>query len=386
MKTFSEILKVIDSGADLSFEDIKFHLSLSNKTEMQDLFEKAYRIKCDNVGKKVYFRGIIELSNICEKDCYYCGIRKSNVSQSRYLMTEDEILAAADWAFKNDYGSIVLQSGENTSQSFIAFIEKIIVGIKKLSDNKLGITLSLGEQPDSVYRKWFEAGAHRYLLRIETSNEELYGKLHPEKHSFQKRLNCLRHIRDAGYQLGTGVMIGLPFQTIDDLANDILFFKEIDADMIGMGPYIVHKDTPLAESLPGFEKIKEYQLNLSLKMIAVARIFLKDVNIASTTALQSLNPTGREMGLLAGANIIMPNITETKYRAAYQLYDNKPCLDENSSMCRNCLEKRISSIGETIAYGEWGDSKHFKGESKLIKTAEGWTPNFVFLNNIEFNE
>jgi biotin synthase len=361
MKIFSEILKSIDSGTELSFDDIKFLLSLSNKTEMQDLFEKAYQIKSERIGKKVYFRGIIELSNICEKDCYYCGIRKSNLSQSRYLMTEDEILSAADWAFKNNYGSIVLQSGENTSNTFVSFIEKIILEIKKLSDNKLGITLSLGEQLDSVYRKWFDAGAHRYLLRIETSNEELYGKLHPEKHSFKKRLNCLRHIRNAGYQLGTGVMIGLPFQTIDDLANDILFFKAIDADMIGMGPYIVHKDTPLAESLPGFDKIKEYQLNLALKMIAVTRIFLKDVNIASTTALQSLNPTGREMGLLAGANIIMPNITETKYRTAYQLYDNKPCLDENSSMCRTCLEKRISSIGETIAYGEWGDSKHFMG-------------------------
>ncbi len=364
MAYFSEIMKSIDSGTELSFEDIKVLLSLSNKTQMQELFEKAYRIKSENVGKKVYFRGIIELSNICEKDCYYCGIRKSNLSQHRYMMTEDEILAAADWAFKSNYGSIVLQSGENTTKGFASFIEKIIVEIKKLSGGKLGITLSLGEQLDSVYRKWHEAGAHRYLLRIETSNEELYGKLHPDKHSFKKRLNCLSHIRNAGYQLGTGVMVGLPFQTIDDLANDILFFKETDADMIGMGPYIVHKETPLADSLPDFEKIKEYQLNLALKMIAVTRIYLKDVNIASTTALQSLNPTGREMGLLAGANIIMPNITETKYRAAYQLYDNKPCLDENSSMCRNCLEKRISSIGETIGYGEWGDSKHFKGKRR----------------------
>jgi biotin synthase len=364
MKTFSEIMKCVDAGEDLSFEDIKFLLGLSNKSEMQALFEMAYRIKSDFVGRNVYLRGIIELSNICEKDCYYCGIRKSNTSQRRYLMTEDEILSAADWAFKNNYGSVVLQSGENTSNAFISFIEKIIIEIKKLSSNKLGITLSLGEQLDSVYRKWFDAGAHRYLLRIETSNEDLYAKLHPETHNFKKRLNCLKHIRNAGYQLGTGVMIGLPFQTLDDLANDILFFKKVDVDMIGMGPYIVHKETPLAESLPGFEKIKEYQLNLSLKMIAVTRIFLKDVNIASTTALQSLNPTGREMGVLAGANIIMPNITETKYRADYQLYDNKPCIDENSSMCKSCLEKRISAIGENIAYGEWGDSKHFKGKKR----------------------
>lgn len=362
MRTFPEIMKDIAAGTELSFEDIKFLLSLSNKTEMQTLFEQAYRIKSEMVGRKVYFRGIIELSNICEKDCFYCGIRKSNLQQQRYLMTEDEILSAADWAFKNDYGSIVLQAGENTSKTFISFIEKMIIEIKRLSDGKLGITLSLGEQLDSVYRKWFEAGAHRYLLRIETSNEDLYGKLHPERHSFQKRLNCLRHVRNAGFQLGTGVMIGLPFQTIDDLANDILFFKKIDADMIGMGPYIVHKETPLADSFPDFQKIKGFQLNLALKMIAVTRIFLKDVNIASTTALQSLHPTGREMGLLAGANVIMPNITETKYRSYYQLYDNKPCLDENSSMCRNCLEKRISAIGETIAYGEWGDSKHFKGK------------------------
>ncbi|MFZ2656562.1 MAG: [FeFe] hydrogenase H-cluster radical SAM maturase HydE [Victivallales bacterium] len=360
MKTFADILKSIDAGVSLSADDLKVLLSLTNKTQMQDLFEKAYRIKCDNSGKVVYFRGIIELSNICEKDCYYCGIRKSNKSQERYMMAEDEILKAAEWAYQNNYGSIVLQSGEVTSSTFTVFIEKLIKKIRKISSNKLGITLSLGEQTKDTYRRWFHAGAHRYLLRIESSNEKLYRKLHPEDHLHSTRLKCLENLKKLGYQLGTGVMIGLPFQTIDDLVDDILFFKKVDADMIGMGPYIVHKETPLADSLPDFDRIKSYQLNLSLKMIAATRIYLKDVNIASTTALQSLNPTGREMGLLAGANIIMPNITETKYRAAYQLYDNKPCLDENSSMCRSCLEKRISSIGETIGYGEWGDSRHFK--------------------------
>ncbi len=359
MKTLSEILKCVDAGCDPTFDDLKVMLSLSNKTDMQKLFDKAYQVKADNVGKIVYFRGIVELSNICEKDCYYCGIRKSNMSQERYLMTEDEILKAAEWAFQNNYGSIVLQSGENSSKAFASFIERTVRRIKKLSDGRLGITLSLGEHSKDTYRRWFHAGAHRYLLRIETSNEKLYKVLHPQNHLYSTRLKCLEFLKKLGYQVGTGVMIGLPHQTIDDLASDILFFKKIDADMIGMGPYIVHKETPLADSLPDFAKIKEYQLNLSLKMIAATRLFLKDVNIASTTALQSLNPTGREMGLLAGANIIMPNITETKYRASYQLYDDKPCLDENSSMCRNCLERRISSIGETIGYGEWGDSRHF---------------------------
>ncbi|HCE45848.1 MAG TPA: [FeFe] hydrogenase H-cluster radical SAM maturase HydE [Lentisphaeria bacterium] len=360
MNTFAEILKSIDGGGTLTSDDLKVLLSLTNKTQMQDLFEKAYEIKTDNVGKVVYFRGIIELSNICEKDCYYCGIRKSNKSQERYMMEEEEILKASEWAFQNNYGSIVLQSGEVTSRTFTSFIEKLIKKIRKLSDGKLGITLSLGEQTKDTYRRWLQAGAHRYLLRIESSNEKLYRKLHPGDHVYSVRLKCLEYLKKLGYQVGTGVMIGLPFQTIDDLVNDILFFKKIDADMIGMGPYVVHKETPLADSLPDFDSIKNYQLNLSLKMIAATRIYLKDVNIASTTALQSLNPTGREMGLLAGANIIMPNITETKYRASYQLYDNKPCLDENSSMCRSCLEKRISSIGETIGYGEWGDSRHFK--------------------------
>ncbi len=359
MKSLSEILDEV-SGSELSFDEIKFLLSITSKSEMQKLFDAAYQVKVSNVGKTVFFRGIVEFSNICEKDCYYCGIRRSNDSMERYMMKEEEILDAAKWAMDNRYGSIVLQSGENTSPSFVDFIERLLKKIKKVSEGKLGITLSLGEQTKDAYRRWMHAGAHRYLLRIETSNEKLYRKLHPADHVFSERMKCLEYLRKLGYQVGTGVMIGLPYQTIDDLASDILFFRKIDADMIGMGPYIVHRDTPLAGSFPDFEKIKEYQLNLSLKMIAVTRLILKDVNIASTTALQSLNPTGREMGLLAGANIIMPNITDTKYRASYRLYDDKPCIDENSSMCKNCLERRIASIGESIGYDEWGDSMHFK--------------------------
>ncbi|OGV39600.1 MAG: [FeFe] hydrogenase H-cluster radical SAM maturase HydE [Lentisphaerae bacterium GWF2_45_14] len=336
-------------------------LSIKEDVAFRELMDYAYKVKLRYVGNKVFFRGIIEFGNICRKDCYYCGLRKSSRANARYTMPHEEIVECALWAFSNDYGSIVLQSGECNDSGFISFMEGILREIKEKTCGKLGITLSLGEQTEETYRKWFDAGAHRYLLRIESSNRELYKMIHPADalHDFDNRLDCIKSLGKIGYQTGTGVMIGLPGQTLYDLADDILFFKELDVDMIGMGPYIVHHETPLAARMPDFEKIKDEQFRLGLKMIAVTRIALKDVNIASTTALQALNPEGREMGLKAGANIIMPNITPVKYRHDYQLYEDKPCLDENASLCRNCLKKRIESIGEEIGYGEWGDSKHF---------------------------
>ncbi len=354
-----EILDKIDAGGILDRDEISFLLSLSDPAEVQVLFKKAYEMKVRHVGKVVYFRGIVEFSNICEKDCLYCGIRRSSRTAKRFLMSEDEIVAAALWAYGQDYGSVVLQSGERGDNQFVDHIERCLRRIKKESDGKLGITLSVGEQTEETYRRWFEAGAHRYLLRIETSSPELYKRLHPPDHSWDARRKCLDLLRKVGYQVGTGVMIGLPGQTLADLANDIVFFRELDVDMVGMGPYIVHDDTPLAALVKNYDG--EAQLTMALKMIAVARLVLKDVNIASTTALQSLRHDGREMGILAGANIIMPNVTETKYRPLYQLYKNKPCLDENSSMCRNCLQARIEKIGEKIGFGEWGDSPHFRG-------------------------
>ncbi|MGD8779425.1 MAG: [FeFe] hydrogenase H-cluster radical SAM maturase HydE [Ignavibacteria bacterium] len=356
----NSIFNKLDSGIDLSKDDLKYLLLIKEKDELKKLFDKAYEIKKQNTGKKVWFRGIIEFSNICKKNCYYCGIRKSNKTVERYMMKEEEILAGAEWAYKQNYGSIVLQSGERDDKYFIEFIEDILKKIKKLSNGKLGITISLGEQTRETYQRWFDAGAHRYLLRIETSNAELYKKLHPGDHDFEKRKHCLKLLKETGYQVGTGVMIGLPMQTVDDLVNDICFYKEYDIDMIGMGPYIVSENTPTAELVEDFDAIKENQYVLSLKMIAAVRLFLKDVNIAATTALQALKTYGREMGLKAGANIIMPNITDTVYRPSYQLYENKPCIDENSDLCMGCLESRIIKIDEEIGLGEWGDSPHFK--------------------------
>lgn len=341
-------------------------LELSAPADLQALYDAAYQVKLQTVGPIAYFRGIVELSNICTKDCYYCGIRRGNANVERYEMDEDEVVREALWAHQNDYGSIVLQSGERQDTRFVDRITRMLVRIKAESNGELGITLSLGEQTEDVYRSWFAAGAHRYLLRVETTNPGLYQTLHPESHDFETRLDCLARLRRVGYQVGTGVMVGLPGQSTADLARDIGFFREQDIDMIGMGPYVLHRETPLAEKVGPLDP--DVQLDLGLKMIAVTRLVLRDVNIAATTALQALNPVGREMGLQAGANIIMPNLTDTSYRKAYQLYEGKPCLDEDATLCGGCLQKRVAAIDETIGLGKWGDSPHF---IKRTSTAEG---------------
>ena len=328
------------------------------------LFAAAYAVKCRVVGKFVSFRGLIEFGNICEKDCFYCGIRKSNGKVRRYRMDADEIVREAQWAKKAGYGSLVLQSGELTGEANVAFVEDVLKRVHAFGGDDFGVTISLGEQSEETYRRWREAGAHRYLLRIETSNPGLYAKLHPADHSWERRRDCLRALRRCGYQVGTGVMSGLPGQSDDDLAADIEFFASEDVDMIGMGPYIPHGDTPLGKGVPWTPELRSARLELGLRMIAATRLYLHDVNIAAATALQALDPEGREKGLLAGANVIMPNVTETRYRADYRLYADKPCLNENSEQCRGCLERRISAIGETILWNRRGDSPHCaRGES-----------------------
>ncbi|NCB40099.1 MAG: [FeFe] hydrogenase H-cluster radical SAM maturase HydE [Erysipelotrichia bacterium] len=355
----TRILEKADTSGNLSVEEIEFLLKLQNPEDLQKLFDAAYAVKTRYIGKKAWFRGIVEFSNICTKDCYYCGIRRSNNKNKRFMIPEKDIINSAVWSWKAEYGSVVLQSGERSDPEFVDMVERVLCEIKNRTNGELGITLSLGEQSLETYKRWFEAGAHRYLLRIETSNPELYKKLHPADHSFDERLASLRRLRQAGYQVGTGVMIGLPFQNTRHLAEDVMFFKNLDIDMIGMGPYIYHQDTPLEQYRREWEIPTDRLLNLGLKMIAVTRLVLRDVNIASTTALQALQDNGRELGLKAGANVIMPNVTDTQYRDSYKLYENKPCTDENASMCRGCLQRRIEAIGETIGFSQWGDSPHF---------------------------
>ena len=304
-------------------------------------------------------RGLVEFSNICSKNCLYCGIRRGNAGVVRYRMDEGEIFAAVEWAAENRYGSVVLQSGELAAEENTSFVERVLSRIHDRFGDTLGITLSLGEQSEDTYRRWREAGAHRYLLRIESSNPDLYARIHPADHSWQDRLDCLRTLKDVGFIVGTGVMIGLPGQTVEDLADDVGFFCSEGVDMIGMVPYLVHPDTPLAANVPPQDKKR--LLELTLRMIAATRLTIPDANIASTTALQAIDPEGREKGLLAGANVIMPNVTPLKYREEYLLYPNKPCIGETSELCRGCLERRVKSIGEEIAWGERGDPLHFNG-------------------------
>ena len=332
----------------------------SQGAERLKLFRHAASIKKQFVGNKVYFRGLVELSNICSKNCFYCGIRAGNQKPRRYMVTEDEVLEAARFALENGYGSMVLQSGERCDKRFIETVSDLLKKIKTYSGDKLGITLSMGEQDEDTYREWFANGAHRYLLRIETSDKDHYYRIHPNdgKHDFDIRINALKLLRSIGYNVGSGVMIGLPFQTLEHLAGDLLFFRQLDVDMVGMGPYIEHEDTPLYEFRDQLWTRKD-RFDLSLKMVALLRIMMKDINIAATTAMQALDKQGREKALKAGANIIMPNLTPVKYREDYLLYEDKPCLDEDAEECRNCLEVRIHMAGDEIGYGEWGDSKHF---------------------------
>ncbi len=366
------LLKKAESTGELTKDEIITLLELEDQTDLEHLYACAYGVKTNYVGRTAWFRGLVEFSNICSKDCYYCGIRRSNTKVQRFMMPEQNIIEAAVWSWKSGYGSAVLQSGERSDPEFADMMERMIKEIKQQTNGELGLTLCSGEQSEETYKRWFDAGAHRYLLRIETSNPDLYAKLHPEDHSFERRRRCLDLLRKTGYQVGTGVMIGLPMQTMADLAEDLLFFKRQDIDMIGMGPFIYHSDTPLASYRKDWEIPSAKLLSLGLKMIALARILMRDINIAATTALQALAPDGREQGLLAGANVIMPNTTETQYRASYLLYENKPCTDENASMCRECLSRRIQKIGETVGFGEWGDSPHFaaRRRQKSLHTGE----------------
>jgi biotin synthase len=359
-----EIISTILEQSEFSHSDL-LQLLLSQGDEKRLVFKKGGEVKNLFVGKKVYFRGLIEFSNVCDKDCYYCGIRKSNRLVRRYNLSDHQILEAARFADQNRFASVVLQGGENSSSVFTDRITNLVRQIKQVSNGRLGITLSVGEQIESVYRQWLEAGATRYLLRIETSNQSLYHKIHPNdsSHDFNRRLDCLYSLKTLGYQTGTGVMIGLPFQTVSELADDLLFFQKFGIDMVGMGPYIEHSQTPLYAFRDELLPI-EQRFDLSLKMIAVLRILMKDINIAAATALQAIDPLGREKGIMVGANIIMPNVTPGLYRNDYSLYQNKPCIDEEPSQCKGCLDARIALSDGEIGYGQWGDSLHFMNRGK----------------------
>ena len=327
---------------------------------MSSLLKMAAEVKNNTVGNSIYFRGLIEFSNICDKNCLYCGLRKNNRKVTRYNIADRDIIESVMFALENNFASVVLQSGEIATDHYVKRVDRLLKEIDMLTNGKIRVTLSCGEQTMDTYKRWYESGAQRYLLRIESSVPSLYRKIHPddEMHSHARRLECLYNLKELGYQTGTGVMIGLPFQTLDDLAADLLFMRTFDIDMVGMGPYLEHVDTPLYNFRETLATQQERFL-LSLRMVAVLRIMMPDINIAATTAMQTIDPFGREKAVQAGANVIMPNITPGMFKKHYLPYDNKPFICETSSECLESTAKRFSVVNGKLAYGEWGDSRHY---------------------------
>ena len=282
----------------------------------REIFAAAREVKAKCGKTEVLPRGLIECSNVCAKNCLYCGIRKGNDKTVRYRMPEEDVLGCINEVRRRGYPAVAFQAGEIEGEANTAYYERHIAMCRGLE-----VTLSLGEQTEEVYRRWKDAGAMRYLIRIETSNRELYAKIHPAECSFERRLGCIRMLKRLGYVTGSGVMIGLPGQTIDDLAHDIVFYGDENLDMVGMGPYVAHPDSLMPDS--------RYQLpttnyQLSLRMIALTRLYLWNVNIVAATALEALDPeNGRRRGIDAGANVIMTNLTPEKFRVGYDLYPGK---------------------------------------------------------------
>ncbi|MBQ6515636.1 [bacterium] len=312
---------------------------LKDDTINEQLFSYADKVRHENVGDEVHLRGLIEFSNICKRTCKYCGLRCENRVLERYRIEPDDIILFAQKAVEMGYKTIVLQSGEDEYYS----TDKMCKIISKIKELDVALTLGVGEKSFGEYKAYKDAGADRFLLRIETTDKELYKQMHPNM-SFENRVRCLKDLKTLGYEVGSGCLVGLPDQTIESLADDILFFKEIDADMIGIGPYISHPDTPLKDCNNG-------SFELSLKVMAIVRILLKDINIPATTAMETLNPNGRIIALQSGANVVMPNVTTTEYRKKYEIYPNKICINEDPSQCRGCISAKIKSIGRTISTG-----------------------------------
>lgn len=312
-----------------------------------DIYKKADKIRRESCGNFVHLRGLVEFSNFCKRNCIYCGINSKNKNAKRYRLSEKEILNALQRADKLGFKTIVLQGGEDDYFN-INRMCKIIENVKSLG---FALTLSLGEKTKEEYKAYKDSGADRYLLRIETTDEKLYQKLHPGA-DFKNRLKCIYELKNLGYETGTGIMTGLPGQSIESIANDILFFKKVEADMIGIGPFISHKDTPLKDFPCG-------TFELALKVTALTRIILPDINIPATTAMETLLKNGRKIALKSGANVVMPNITPKTCAKKYSIYPNKQGINALDTSSLNLLKEEIASIGDRISE-DFGTSLHYK--------------------------
>ena len=340
------LIDQLEENRCLEKEELVQLLDLQTESLSQYTQEKARGIARSHFGNRIYMRGLIEISNHCKNDCFYCGIRRSNRNVRRYRLGKDEILSCCRTGYGLGFRTFVLQGGEDSfyQDDFLADL------ISHIKDDfpECAVTLSLGERSRDSYQKLFDAGADRYLLRHETATENHYSKLHPESQILANRKSCLKDLQDIGYQTGTGFMVGSPWQTNENLAEDLLYIRELSPAMVGIGPFIPHHDTPFAAMPQG-------SLEKTLFLIALLRLMMPNVLLPSTTALGTIHPKGRELGILAGANVVMPNLSPVHVREKYTLYDNKICTGEEAAECNACLRNRMADIGYelTIDRGDY---------------------------------
>ena len=337
---FKNIVDKLKNTRGISRDDFAYLIECEGEENREYLFETARTAADEVFHKEVYLRGLIEFTNYCKNNCYYCGIRAGNKNAERYRLTEEEILSCCEIGEKIGFKTFVLQGGEDpyfTDDKIVDLVRKI-----KEQHPACAVTLSIGEKSYESYKKYYEAGADRYLLRHETANEEHYAMLHPSSMSGHDRKQCLFNLKEIGFQVGCGIMVGTPHQTLDHIYEDLVFMKELQPHMIGIGPFIPHKDTP-------FKDEPEGSVDLTLRLLAVLRLMFPKVLLPATTALGTADALGREKGILAGANVMMPNLSPSNVREKYLLYDGKICTGEEAAECNACLRRRVERIGYHVA-------------------------------------
>ena len=340
-----EIINKLYKESNATREELSYLIENIDEENKNYMFEKSKEVRIRHYGKSVYLRGLIEFTNYCKMNCKYCGIRADNKNADRYRLSKEQILQCARLGYKLGYKTFVLQGGEDpffTDEKLVDIVSSI-----KAEMQDVAITMSVGERSYDSYKKIFEAGADRYLLRHETATKSVYEKLHP-KASFENRRKCLENLREIGYQIGAGFMVGLPNETVEDKVNNLIYIKKLNPDMCGIGPFIPQKDTPL-------QKFKGGTLDDTLLLLSIIRLMLPTVLLPATTALGTIDPTGREKGLKVGCNVVMPNLSPTSVRDKYALYDGKICTGDEAAECRGCIERRINFAGYEVEIGR-GDN------------------------------
>lgn len=347
MQTLVEIIDQIKNEQTIYREQLQTLLATTDEQAINYLRDTARKVADDIYGKQVFIRGLIEFTNYCKNDCIYCGIRRSNPNAQRYRLTEEEILSCCANGYELGFRTFVLQGGEDPYFSD----ERICDIVAKIKQDypDCAVTLSIGEKDKASYQAFYDAGADRYLLRHETADEAHYQSLHPAEMSFQHRIQCLYDLKEIGYQVGCGFMVGSPGQTVDTLYEDLMFIKKLQPHMVGIGPFIPQKDTPFGQEPAG-------TMEQTLRLLSIIRLIHPHVLLPSTTALGTIHPLGREKGIQAGANVVMPNLSPVAVREKYKLYDNKICTGDEAAECRHCMARRMESVGYQVVVSR-GDFK-----------------------------